>query len=432
MAVTQVYTAVPNDVITAARWNNEFGNIYNNGTDIAFPLTKAVSCAGFTITLDASGVTTLTSTAAVGIVVAVGAKTGTPGVGANQGQALQIPTFTFTDSDTAGSGTAAEFSSVSIGTPTLAATNTLVTTTDASTLYIQNAPAAGTNETITNSWTIWADGGAVRLDGDLRVDGNLRSNAALGYHIQGLTYSRDAGDLSNDILVAIGQTTSADAAQADRRVMTLTSSLIKRLDAVWVVGTNQGMLDSGTVADTDYYLHLIMRADTGVVDVLASLSATGPTMPANYTYRRLFGWLKRTAGVNVAFTTYELEGGGLEFAWTTPTLDISLSATLTTARRTDALPVPLNFSVIASLRTSSDDSSNSSIYIITCPDETDTAPANATAPLGTQKNQVANITAIDDVVVRTSTTGTIASRANVATYDELQIVTKSFSWARRN
>ncbi len=30
MAITQIYTAVPGDVITAARWNNEFGNIYNN------------------------------------------------------------------------------------------------------------------------------------------------------------------------------------------------------------------------------------------------------------------------------------------------------------------------------------------------------------------------------------------------------------------
>jgi len=30
MSVTQVYTAVPNDVITAARWNNEFGQIYQN------------------------------------------------------------------------------------------------------------------------------------------------------------------------------------------------------------------------------------------------------------------------------------------------------------------------------------------------------------------------------------------------------------------
>lgn len=30
MAITQLYTAIAGDVITAARWNNEFGNIYNN------------------------------------------------------------------------------------------------------------------------------------------------------------------------------------------------------------------------------------------------------------------------------------------------------------------------------------------------------------------------------------------------------------------
>lgn len=34
MAITQIYTAVAGDVITAARWNNEFGNIYNNLTSL--------------------------------------------------------------------------------------------------------------------------------------------------------------------------------------------------------------------------------------------------------------------------------------------------------------------------------------------------------------------------------------------------------------
>ena len=34
MAVTQLYTAVPGDTITAARWNNEFGNIYDNLGDL--------------------------------------------------------------------------------------------------------------------------------------------------------------------------------------------------------------------------------------------------------------------------------------------------------------------------------------------------------------------------------------------------------------
>ena len=151
MAVTQVYTAVPNDVITAARWNNEFGNIYDNGTDIAFPLTEAVSLAGFALTLDASGVTTLSSSSATGFLLTPGAKTGTPNT---TGKAFNIAAYTFTDSATAGSGTATAFTSVTIQQPTLAATNTLVTTTDAATLYIANAPAAGTNETITNSWAI--------------------------------------------------------------------------------------------------------------------------------------------------------------------------------------------------------------------------------------------------------------------------------------
>lgn len=47
MALSAVYTAIAGDTITAARWNNEFGNIYNNGTDVAFPLTKAVAGGGF-------------------------------------------------------------------------------------------------------------------------------------------------------------------------------------------------------------------------------------------------------------------------------------------------------------------------------------------------------------------------------------------------
>ena len=58
MAVAQLYTASPGDTITAARWNNEFGNIYNNGTAIAFPITTAVSLSGFALTMDSAATTT--------------------------------------------------------------------------------------------------------------------------------------------------------------------------------------------------------------------------------------------------------------------------------------------------------------------------------------------------------------------------------------
>lgn len=43
------------------------------------------------------------------------------------------------------------------------------TITDAATLHISGAPAAGTNATITNAYALWVDGGAVRIDGNLCI-----------------------------------------------------------------------------------------------------------------------------------------------------------------------------------------------------------------------------------------------------------------------
>ena len=164
MAVTQLYTAVANDVITSARWNNEFGNIYNNGTAVAFPLTAAVSFAGFTITWDAAAATTMISSASQGIQYIPGAKSGTPSA---TGGIWNTVANTYTDNATAGAGTAATWTGTSLQRPTLAATNAGVTTTNAATLYIINSPANGTNETITNPYSIWVDDGNVRFDGQI-------------------------------------------------------------------------------------------------------------------------------------------------------------------------------------------------------------------------------------------------------------------------
>jgi hypothetical protein len=169
MALAQVYTAVAGDTITAARWNNEFGNIYTNGTDVSFPLTKAVSFAGFTITLDAAGVTTLISSATQGFSLTPGNKAGTPGL---NGSFLNLVASTFTDTDTAGSGTATQFSGTTFRAPTLVATNSLVVTTDAATVVIENAPTAGANETLTNAWALRVIAGKTRLGGDVSIGGN--------------------------------------------------------------------------------------------------------------------------------------------------------------------------------------------------------------------------------------------------------------------
>jgi len=74
-----------------------------------------------------------------------------------------------TDNSTAGSGTATNAVINSIEIPTIAATNSSVTTTNAATWYIAGAPAAGTNMTLTNSYSIWVDDGLSRFDGVVQL-----------------------------------------------------------------------------------------------------------------------------------------------------------------------------------------------------------------------------------------------------------------------
>lgn len=248
--------------------------------------------------------------------------------------------------------------------------------------------------------------------------------------IQGLTYSNSAGDTTNDIDVAVGA--ARDSTGADN--LRLTSAITKRLDAAWAVGTGNGGILSGSAADVDYYIWLIKRSDTGVVDVGFETTANAtPTLPTNYTHYRLIGWFKRVAGTIVLFHTYETEGGGIELAWDSPTLDINLANTLTTARRTDAVKVPLNFSVIADLNVKLLDASSNQMAYIYCPDRADLAPSSSATPLETGWSQSGDgRSGAFNVKIRTSATGTIAARSDLATVDAYQVATMGFFWARRN
>lgn len=69
---------------------------------------------------------------------------------------------------------------VKIKAPTLAFV-AASTVTNAATVYIDRAPVAGTNATITNSFALWVDAGATRLDGNLGLNGS--APVAQGAHI---------------------------------------------------------------------------------------------------------------------------------------------------------------------------------------------------------------------------------------------------------
>lgn len=96
---------------------------------------------------------------------------------------LYAGTGTITDNTTAASGTAAHGTIVAFDNPAIAASNTGVTYTNASTVYIDGAPTASTNVTITNAFSLFV------AAGNSRFGGNVLSSSATG----GIGYATGAG-----------------------------------------------------------------------------------------------------------------------------------------------------------------------------------------------------------------------------------------------
>lgn len=255
-------------------------------------------------------------------------------------------------------------------------------------------------------------------------------DAKLFSQISGLIQSNDATDATNDISVSSGS--CADSTNSV--VLSLSAARIKRLDASWVTGTNQGGLSSSlTIADTDYHIFIIRVG--GVDDIGFDTSITAANLVADHsvTHYRRIGWFARggnSAGVIDQFVASESAGGGLNFLWSTPKLDVNLNATLTTTRRTDAIRVPLDYSVTAHINAAVKDSATTQFAYIHCPDQADLAPNDALAPLMNIFSQTGRF-GYQQMFIRTSATGTIAARASTATVDAYQVVTIGFEWSRR-
>lgn len=119
-------------------------------------------------------------------------------------------------------------------------------------------------------------------------------------YVFGLNATTNTGTPASNIDISVGVSAKFDSPYT---LITLASAITKNAANAWAVGTGNGSLDTGAIANSTYYGYLIQRSDTGVVDVLTSLSATSPTMPASYDRRSpaLFSFV-RTASVNSAPT----------------------------------------------------------------------------------------------------------------------------------
>jgi hypothetical protein len=159
-------------------------------------------------------------------------------------------------------------------------------------------------------------------------------------YLSSLTLFNDATSPNSVIDVAAGAATSDD----NSTTMVLSSPFTKSMGGPWTAGSGGLGFDTGTftTANTWYHIFLIMRTDTGVVDLLISTSATAPTMPANYTKKRRLGSIRTNASSQItAFTQ-----SGDNFLWNLPTNDASNIA-ITASFQTVVLRVPTGISVRA-------------------------------------------------------------------------------------
>lgn len=203
---------------------------------------------------------------------------------------------------------------------------------------------------------------AVLLAGDNAFTGEIdlsgvtdfRANFLPGY-IHGLTLS-NGSDATNDIDIAVGAASSDDTSPW---LMTLSSAITKRLDASWAVGSgNGGRMSAAGIANTTYHVWLIQRSDTGVVDAGFDVSATAPTMPANYDRKRRIGSIVRSGGTILAF----FQRGDV-FTYLEPILDYN-TTNPGTGGIVQAISVPLGIIVESLGDVAVLSSSTSSIFIV--------------------------------------------------------------------
>ena len=238
------------------------------------------------------------------------------------------------------------------------------------------------------------------------TDAGLSNGKFCGGHIWGLVIS-NAADTANDITVAAGEARD----EANTGDMILASAITKRLDAGWAVGTNQGGINTGSVADSTWYeVILIKRTDTGVVDVMFSTTANRATLPANYTLSRRIGWIRTQAAAAGIKQFTQVED---YFTWTTQVNDVAASKTTSATAAT--LTAPPN--TIARFRATADMSTSvnaNSVIVFSEIVEGDVTPAVTTGIGSLGYWDLATGVSAGHFELRVSSTSTIEHDASVA------------------
>lgn len=277
--------------------------------------------------------------------------------------------------------------------------NNILNYLNASPILAVDSLTLATNDLLQWSGSAWANKTIAQVAG-----------AVQGY-ISGLTLSAAGATATFGIAAGVCADSTAVSGLSLASAYTKTGSN-------WAVGTGNGGLDTGSIANsTWYHVYAIKRVDTGVVDVIFSASAASPTLPANYTLFRYIGSMKTDGSAQwVKFSQR-----GDEFLWAVPVRDIN-TAVLDTTPLLSVLSVPTGIQVNALIRGDANHASAGTAVLLNSPDETSAAPSAGNYTAITQVNSQA-IVFRDNI--RTDTSGRIRS-VSAAASTTLEVST--FGW----
>ena len=120
-----------------------------------------------------------------------------------------------------------------------------------------------------------------------------------------ITISNNATDANNDIDFSAGNAPLDDGSGQ----VLLSSTLVKRLDATWSAGTNQGGLFSGTKAiNTWYYIFTIVNTTTGATDGGFDASVLGANVPSGWKISKILHAIRTDGSGNILQGTFLKDG----------------------------------------------------------------------------------------------------------------------------
>jgi hypothetical protein len=266
----------------------------------------------------------------------------------------------------------------------------------------------------TGSFTLAA--GVTNSVNQIQLDVSFIPNFLSGYG-----FSNDVGDANNSIDIATG--VAADSTNAV--LIKLASAIVKKKNASWVVGTNQGCWDTGSFSSGTIHYWAIRRSDTGVVDVLCSASASAPVLPTNYDSKRLINSLTTSGGNMVAFIQ-----DGNYFSLNVPVNDINATNPGTSAV-TRTLSVPTGVRVRANVSgggTYATDGSNTGVgMLLSDLSVADTVPTTSIAQVVLTSQTANNMLAMSTAQIFTNTSAQIRSRISVSNANVTERIT-TFGW----